>query len=52
LWNPHADITGPEQLVPNGKVDIRDISPVARHFEEYYPQPRTFALSFPCFILG
>jgi hypothetical protein len=37
LWNPHADITGPEQLVPDGKVDMRDISLVVVHFGERYP---------------
>ena len=36
-WNPHVDITGPESLVPDGKVDMRDISLVARHFGEHYP---------------
>ena len=34
LWNPHADITGPEYLVPDNKVDIRDVSLIARHFGE------------------
>ena len=24
-WNPPADITGPKYLVPDGKVDMRDI---------------------------
>jgi parallel beta-helix repeat protein len=37
LWNPHADITGLEPLVPDGKVDMRDISLIARHFMEHYP---------------
>jgi len=37
LWNPHADIIGPEPLVPDGKVDMRDIGLVARHFGEHYP---------------
>jgi len=37
LWNPHADITGPEPLVPDGKVGKRDISLVAKHFGEHYP---------------
>ena len=37
LWNPHADITGPEYLVPDGMVDMRDISLIARHFGEHYP---------------
>jgi parallel beta-helix repeat protein len=36
-WNPHADITGPESLVPDGRVDMRDISLIARHFGEHYP---------------
>jgi len=35
-WNPHADITGPAD-VPDGKVDMRDISLIARHFMEHYP---------------
>jgi PKD repeat protein len=30
-WNPIADITGPNG-VPDGKVDMRDISLVAKHF--------------------
>jgi len=34
LWNPHADITGPKPLVPDGKADMRDIGLVARHFGE------------------
>jgi parallel beta-helix repeat protein len=37
LWNPHADITGPEPLVPDGTVDMRDISIIARNFMEHYP---------------
>jgi parallel beta-helix repeat protein len=37
LWNPHVDITGREPLIPDGKVDMRDISLVARHFGERYP---------------
>jgi hypothetical protein len=37
LWNPHADITGPEPLVSDGKLDMRDISLIARHFMEHYP---------------
>jgi hypothetical protein len=37
LWNPHADITGPEPLVPDGRVDMRDISLIARHLMEHYP---------------
>ena len=35
-WNPHADITGPEYLVPDGKVDMRDIAIVARNFGKTY----------------
>jgi hypothetical protein len=35
LWNPHADITGPDG-VPDGKVDMRDISLIAKHFGERY----------------
>jgi nitrous oxidase accessory protein len=35
-WNPHADITGPGGI-PDGKVDMRDISPIAKHFGERYP---------------
>jgi parallel beta-helix repeat protein len=29
LWNPHADITGVQRLVPDGKVDIKDAAVVA-----------------------
>jgi len=32
LWDPAADITGPEYLVPDGRVDMRDIGFVARNF--------------------
>jgi parallel beta-helix repeat protein len=35
-WNPHADITGAENLVPDLKVDMRDIGLTARHFNESY----------------
>jgi hypothetical protein len=35
-WNPHADITGPDE-VPDGKVDMRDISLIAKHFGEHCP---------------
>jgi parallel beta-helix repeat protein len=35
-WNPHADITGPDGI-PDGKVDMRDISLIAKHFGERYP---------------
>jgi hypothetical protein len=31
-WNPIADNTGPILLVPDGKVDMRDVALVARHF--------------------
>jgi len=31
-WNPHADITGPEYLVPDVKVNIRDLSLICRNF--------------------
>ena len=34
LWNAHADIAGPEYLIPDSKVDMRDISLIARHFGE------------------
>jgi hypothetical protein len=36
LWNPHFDITGPEPFVPDGKVDMRDVSLVAKHVGEHY----------------
>jgi parallel beta-helix repeat protein len=36
LWNPQIDITGPEPLVPDGKVDMSDINLIARHFGEHY----------------
>jgi hypothetical protein len=36
LWNPHADITGREPLVQDGKVDMRDVGLIARHFGEHY----------------
>jgi hypothetical protein len=35
-WNPYADITGLSGQ-PDGKVDMRDISLLARHFGEHYP---------------
>jgi parallel beta-helix repeat protein len=35
LWNPHADITGPFGQ-PDGKIDMRDIALIARHFMETY----------------
>ena len=38
LWNPHADITGPEHLVPDGEVEMRDIGLIARNFGEIYSQ--------------
>ena len=37
LWNPQADITGPEHLVPDGTVDMRDIGLIAKHYGETYP---------------
>ena len=36
-WNPHADITGSEHLVPDSKVDMRDIGLIASRFGEIYP---------------
>jgi len=36
LWNPHADITGPQPLVPDGKIDMRDISLIAKNFLKTY----------------
>jgi parallel beta-helix repeat protein len=36
LWDPQADITGPEPLVPDGKVDMSDINLIAKHFGEHY----------------
>jgi len=35
-WNPHVDITGPEHLVPDSKVNMRDIGLIARYFGETY----------------
>jgi parallel beta-helix repeat protein len=35
-WDPQADITGPEPLIPDGKVDMRDIGLIAKHFGERY----------------
>jgi parallel beta-helix repeat protein len=35
LWNPHADITGPAGL-PDGIIDMRDISYATRHFMEHF----------------
>ncbi len=35
-WNPHADITGPEHLVPDSKIDIRDIALIAVEYGETY----------------
>jgi parallel beta-helix repeat protein len=32
LWNGHADITGTAPLVPDGRVDMRDIGLVAKNF--------------------
>ena len=36
-WNPHADITGEEHFVPDGRIDIGDIATVALHFGEVDP---------------
>jgi parallel beta-helix repeat protein len=36
-WNPHADINGPKPLVPDRRVDMRDIGLIAKHFGEHYP---------------
>jgi parallel beta-helix repeat protein len=40
LWNPHADITGPiigsGPLVPDGRVNMRDISLIAKHYGEHF----------------
>jgi hypothetical protein len=36
LWNPIADITGPEGLVPDGKVDMSDLNFIISHFREEY----------------
>jgi hypothetical protein len=33
-WNPIADLTGSDYLVPDGKIDILDIALVAKHFGE------------------
>ena len=35
-WNPHADITGPEHLVPDSKVEMRDIGLIARNYGVTY----------------
>jgi len=35
-YDQRADITGPEYLVPDGKIDIRDIALITIHFEEIY----------------
>lgn len=34
-WNSQADITGLAGF-PDGKVDMMDISLIARHFQEHY----------------
>lgn len=34
-WNPHADISG-GLSVPDGKVDIRDVALIAKHFGEIH----------------
>ncbi len=31
-WNSDSDLTGPEYLVPDGKVDMRDVAFVAKAF--------------------
>jgi hypothetical protein len=36
LWNPYADITGPEHLVPDGTVDMRDIGLIAKNYGLIY----------------
>ncbi|NIO36164.1 hypothetical protein GTO27_00510, partial [Candidatus Bathyarchaeota archaeon] len=36
-WNCHADINGPEYLVPDYKVNMRDIGLIASNFGETYP---------------
>jgi hypothetical protein len=36
LWNPHADITGPEHLAPDNRVDMRDIGLIGRNFGEMH----------------
>ena len=36
-WNPIADITGSEHLVPDGRVDIRDLALMASNYGETYP---------------
>jgi hypothetical protein len=33
-WSPWADITGPVYLVPDEKVDLRDIALIAKHYGE------------------
>jgi len=33
-WDPRADITGSEHLVPDGEVDMRDVALVSRHYGE------------------
>ena len=39
-WNPHCDITGPEYLVPDGKVDISDLAVVTANYGKYkQPSP-------------
>ena len=35
-WNPHADITGKTMLVPDGKVDMRDIGLIAKNYGQTY----------------
>ncbi len=35
-WNPNADITGSQPLVPDGQVDIRDIALTAKNYGKTY----------------
>lgn len=35
-WNPYTDITGLEYVVPDGKVDIRDVALIAVNFGKIY----------------
>ena len=36
-WNSQVDITGEEYLVPDGKVNMRDIVLIVTNFGEKYP---------------
>ena len=38
-WNPHADITGPIPLEPDGKVDIRDLGLIAMNYGKQWNNP-------------